>query len=199
MDDAAVMGVLEGGRDLAGQFEDLAPRQPAALLENGVEAGAGDVLHGEPRPTVTHSGVEKADDVGVVEPANNFDLALEAKDEALFDGEFRRQHLDGDDGRPIGRRRVGVREVDAGHAAASDFLVEDPRAESCADHVRRTTGRRRAVVRFRLPQRERGCQRRHATNAPLGRRSELRPSGSGARSLHRPPLPDGRSSDRRGK
>ena len=121
--------------------------RPCAF-EHGVEAGAGDVLHGEPGPAVVDAGIEEADDVGVVEMADDFDLALEAQHEARLGGQLGGQHLDGGDGRPVGRRRFGVGEVDGGHAAASDFPVEEPRAESCADHVRRTTGGKEANRRW---------------------------------------------------
>ena len=102
MDDAAVVGVFQGRGELTSDLQHLAPGQSALPFEHGVEAGAGDVLHGEPGPAVVDAGIEEADDVGVVEMADNFDLTLEAQHEARLGGQFGGQHLDGDDGRPVG-------------------------------------------------------------------------------------------------
>ena len=144
MDDAAVVGMFQCRGELTAHVQRLAPGQPALPFEQGVEAGSCDVLHGEPGPAVVDAGIEEADDVGVVEMTDNLDLTLESQHEPRLGGQFGGQHLDGGDGRAGGRRRFRVGVVDGRHAAASDFAVEMPRAESCADHVLQTRKRREA-------------------------------------------------------
>ena len=79
-------------------------------------------------------GVEEPDDAGVVELAEDVDLALEALLEADLDGQFGGQHLDGG-AVGAGRRVCGAAgAVDGAHAAAADLFLDDPRAESNADH-----------------------------------------------------------------
>jgi hypothetical protein len=132
VDHASVVGVLEGGRHLEGQVEHLGPGQSALLGEQGFEAGAGDVLPDEVVAVLLGAGLEEADDVGVVELAEDVDLALEVQAEAGLDRQLRRQHLDRGLGRFAGG--IAVRPVDGAHAAAAEFLVDAPRPESCAGH-----------------------------------------------------------------
>ena len=63
--------------------------------------------------------------------AEDFDLALKAQDEARVRGQLGREHLDGGDLPARRSAAVGLGQVDAAHAAAAEFPVDYPWAESC--------------------------------------------------------------------
>ena len=111
VDNAAVVSVLEGRSDLASEIQHLAPRQTAALFEYRVETRPVHVFHGKPGPAFAHTRLEEAHDIWMVEPPQDVNFALEAKDEALFGGQLRGEHLDGGDGRLTLRRRIRVSKI----------------------------------------------------------------------------------------
>ena len=65
MDDAVVVGVLDTGEDLAHDLDRLPHRQPA--LDEVLERGALDVLHGDVVGPVDGPAVEDPDDIRVLE------------------------------------------------------------------------------------------------------------------------------------
>ena len=132
VDDAAVVGVLQGRDDLQGQVEHLRPRQPAPLAEDRLAIPAVDVLHRVEEQPVVAAGLEEMDDVGMVELPQGLDFALEPGDEDVVSGQVGVEHLDGDDG---GRVVGPVGAIDTAHRPAADFGVDHPRSELPADHA----------------------------------------------------------------
>src|SRR5262249_14130221 len=106
------------------------------FVQHLLQGGALDVLHGVEEVPVLGAGVVEADDVGVVELAEDVDLALEADLEARLAGQFGGENLDGGAARAAGPRRVFPGEVPLAHAAAAQLLLDDPAAQPRADHGR---------------------------------------------------------------
>src|SRR5262249_43059144 len=107
VNDAAIMGVLERRGNLPGEDEDVGPGNPATGVAQRVEAGAVDVLHRIIESAVLHAGVIKAYDVGMVELAEDVNLALEALLKADLDGQLGRQDLDGGHAGRLALVRIG--------------------------------------------------------------------------------------------
>ncbi len=107
----------------AGRFRRDADRgihRELALAAEPVAQGlALDVRHGEPQPAPGLAGVEDREDVGMLEPGGEADLALEALG-AERRGELRVEQLEGDRAVVLEVRR----EPDRGHAAASELALE---------------------------------------------------------------------------
>ena len=132
MDDAVIVDMLEGRADLEGDVDHIAPRKPAAMLDQIVEPAPLDEFHGVPVMTLVVTGVVELDDVRMGELGESLDLAFESLEKAGLLGEVGSEDLDR--GLPTGDFFLG--EMDAPHAAAPDFAREDPSAESFAHHVR---------------------------------------------------------------
>src|SRR5579875_1912651 len=85
-------------------------------------------------PAILLTGFQETHDMGMIELAQDVDFALESRQEAGIDGQFRSQDLDGRLLRLNHFCGIAVSKVDAAHAAAAKFLIENPGADSCADH-----------------------------------------------------------------
>src|SRR5207245_387891 len=96
----------------------ILPQHAALLGEDLVEVESFYVLHCVEVFPVLEAGFKKANDVGVFEFAERFDLALESLEEADLLREFGGENLDG--GLSSGQFFLG--EVDPAHAAAAQFL-----------------------------------------------------------------------------
>src|SRR5262249_35848941 len=94
VDNAPIMGVLQCRGDLPGEIEDLPPGKAGLRKANVLVGLAIDQFHRKPEPARLRARFKKADDVRVVEGAENVDLALETLLEPHLDGQLRRQHLD---------------------------------------------------------------------------------------------------------
>ncbi len=97
VDDAAVVGVFERRRHLQRQVQHVGPGQLALLGQQRLVALALDEFHRVVIMALLFAGLEEADDVGMVELAQDVDFALETGEEAGVGGQFRRQYLDGGD------------------------------------------------------------------------------------------------------
>ena len=80
MDDAVLVGVLQGGAELLAELDDFLPGHAAAAGHDVVERFALDVLHGVVARALELADAEEADDVGMVELLEDVGLALEARD-----------------------------------------------------------------------------------------------------------------------
>lgn len=77
MDDAAIVGRLQGPHDLGGHAHRLPPVEPSPALEQLLEALAADELHGEKRPPVLFAEGQEPHDSRVIERLESLDLRLE--------------------------------------------------------------------------------------------------------------------------
>jgi hypothetical protein len=134
MNDAVVMGELEGGAELEGGVEHRSPRQPAFFLKKFFEVLAGDILHGVVVVAIVVAGVIEADDVRMVELFEDADLALEALQETRLLGQLRSEDLHRRPHSIRPGRRFLVRQKNLAHAAAAQLAVEDPLAQAGANH-----------------------------------------------------------------
>ena len=119
VDDAVLVGVVERARGLGGDPERVVHRELALAAEPVAEALALDERHGEPEAAGGLAGVVDGQDVRVLEPGGEVDLALEALG-AERGGELGEQDLEGD--RAVVAEVVG--QVDDGHAAAAELALE---------------------------------------------------------------------------
>src|SRR5439155_25730380 len=101
-------------------------------------------LHGVEVLLVVNARLIESNDVGMFELAQGLDFALKAVLKTGVLGQLRGKNLDRrlfGMKRRVGRRRVvPVRQVDASHAAAAQFIVDDPLAQTGADHVNQLSG-----------------------------------------------------------
>ncbi len=93
MHDAALVGRLDRGRDLAGERQRLALREGAAREPGGKRLAAHQLEHEVGRPVHLFEPVDRAD-VGVVERRERLRLASEAGQALRVGGELARQQLD---------------------------------------------------------------------------------------------------------
>ena len=96
-------------------------RRDRLLLDQLAETMAGDILHHDVKNFVDLIGVEGADDVGMIEPADQLHLALEPGDHSLVRGDLRRDDLERDG--PVHHRVMGL--VDPAHRAGADPIEND--------------------------------------------------------------------------
>ena len=143
MDDAVAVGVVQGGRGLARDPERVAHRELLLAGEAGAEGLALDVGHGEPEPAGRVARVEHGEDVRVLEPGREADLAKEALG-AESGGELGVEDLEGDGA--VVLEVAG--EEDGGHATAAELALERvTAAKPCLEvrpqvgHVRFVSGR----------------------------------------------------------
>ena len=119
MDDAALVGELEGGRDFLRQADRVVDRQLLLPGEAGAEGLALDERHDVIQETIGFARIDQAEDVGVLEAGGGLDLGEEAV--AADDGaQFGMEDLDGD---LTGVLEV-LGEVDGGHAALAELALE---------------------------------------------------------------------------
>ena len=119
VDHAVLVGVLEGLRRLARDPERIVQRELPLAAQPVAEALALDVGHGEPELARGLAGVVDRQDVGMLEPGGELDLALEALG-AERGGELGVQDLERD-------RAVVLqvlREVDRGHAPTAERALD---------------------------------------------------------------------------
>src|SRR5262245_64754358 len=95
MDNAMVVNVSQGGADLHGDIEDFAPVHFAIVEQNVVEAFPFDVFHRVIVMSVLKPGLDKANDIRMIELAQAVDLELKAMQESDFLSQLARQDLDG--------------------------------------------------------------------------------------------------------
>ena len=119
VDHVLAVGVLEGLGRLAGDAERILQRQLPLPPKAVPQALALDVRHGEPEPAGGLAGVEDREDVRVLEPGGEPDLALEPL-RAHGGGELRVEHLQGYG--PVVLEVAG--KVDRGHAPAAELPLE---------------------------------------------------------------------------
>ena len=109
---------LEALQDLAGQAARLVDRIPAGIgLGQGLQVGAGDVLHGEPELPAGHPLFVAFDDIGMADLADDRHLALEAVDGRAGGGCLGHDQLQRD--HPAGHVVTGL--VDHAHGAATQL------------------------------------------------------------------------------
>ena len=134
--DAVLVGVVERAGGLAGDAERVVHRELALAAEPVAEALALDERHGEPEPAGGLARVVDGQDVGMLEPGGEPDLALEPLG-AERGGELGEQDLEGD--RAVVAEVVG--QVDDGHAAAAELALEGVTVgEGVAQAVRHAHG-----------------------------------------------------------
>ena len=115
MDDAARMGVGEGGEGLVGGVERLGDRQ-AADAHEAVEGGAFDELHDHDHLVANALSGAQGGDVGMFETGGDFDFAAEALDQLGVFVEAGEENLHG-----VDTVRDGVADlIDLAHAAGSE-------------------------------------------------------------------------------
>ena len=119
VDDAVLVGVLQGIRDLADQARGALEGQHA-LVQQVLERAAADVFHHDVGQAVRLAGGEDAHDVRVVEDGDRARFPLEAAQELGIVGEVARQDLDRDDLAGLGVAAA----IDRGHAAPVDQVLQ---------------------------------------------------------------------------
>ena len=120
VDDAGLVGVLEGPRHLGGDVDRLGRRQRPPLEERLPQGGAVDQLHDDEGQPVVEAGVEDADHVGVGQPGGGDGLAPEPLEERRVGGQLGQQQLHRH--RPAQHRVLRLPHL--GHAAAGDLVAE---------------------------------------------------------------------------
>ena len=135
VDDAAVVGGLQGFAQLAEQPADAGRREPAVPLQERVQVDAPDVLHDDARALrIVEREVVERDGVGMLKFAHQLDFALEPLAELDVGGDVVVHDLDDD----LAVRQVELAgEENAAHAAlaeqAGGFVATE---KDAADHVR---------------------------------------------------------------
>ena len=136
VDDAVLVGVVERARGLGGDAEGVFERELALAAEPVAQRFALDERHGEPQLAGRFAGVEHGQDVGMLEPGGEVDLALEALG-AERGGKLGEEDLEGDG--PVVAEVV--REIDDRHAAAAELALEGVAVgEGVAHAVRHSHG-----------------------------------------------------------
>ncbi len=122
VDDAALVGVVEGPQDRHGQVRDLLDAELAARVQAAAEAAAGDVLHDDVSLPGLPSDLVDGGDVGVVQPPGRLGF-----DHELFEGflalravlqELVADELDGDFAVDVRVERL----VDDAHAPPAELF-----------------------------------------------------------------------------
>ena len=130
VDDALLVGALQGHEDLGGEVDSLLPADGAFLLDILLQGDAVDKLHDDVLDLVAKADIVHLDNVGVVEPRDGLGLIAETAQEIAVVGKFFLQNLDG---HPAALHAV-VGLVDIGHAAHADKLVDFvPAIQALAD------------------------------------------------------------------
>lgn len=154
VEDAARVAEADGGDELL-EVPARGVLLEAALGDAGEELPAADELHDEVDLGLCCHDLEEAHDVGVADAAEDGDLALDLRDEAVAERLLLVEHLDGD-----GLPGVGVAGVvDLGEGAVAQDAAElvAPQQEPPALAVAAPHGGRRPrALRRRVPRRRRG-------------------------------------------
>ena len=130
VDDALLVGALQGHEDLGGEVDSLLPADGALLLDILLQGDAVDKLHDDVLDLVAKADIVHLDNVGVVEHRDGLGLIAETAQEIAVVGKFFLQNLDG---HPAALHAV-VGLVDIGHAAHADKLVDFvPAIQALAD------------------------------------------------------------------
>src|SRR5207244_4938780 len=119
MDDAVLVGILERPGGIGGDPKRVLDRELSLTIQPVAETLPFDEGHGEPQLTGGVTRVEDGEDVRVLEPGGQLDLALEAF-RSEGGGQLRVEHLERD--RPLVLEIEG--EIDDGHAAAPELALE---------------------------------------------------------------------------
>ena len=114
-----VVGVVEGAGGLDRDAERVVERELALAAEPVAEALALDEGHGEPEPASGLARIVDGQDVGMLQPGGEADLALEPVG-AERGGELGEEDLERD-GAVVAEV---VRQVDDGHAAAAELALD---------------------------------------------------------------------------
>ena len=118
VDDAVLVRVLEGLRDLGGEKQRLRRGEPALAVDILLERDALDELHDDILHRERMAHIVHRDDVRVAEHGDGLRLGLELRLELGIGENLLAQHLDGD----IAVETVIERFIDNGHAAGADDL-----------------------------------------------------------------------------
>jgi hypothetical protein len=113
------MGILQGERHLAGDLHRRLDRQLDLSPEPVAQRLAPDIGHGVPGPAGYRAGVEDREDVRMLQPGGEADLAEEPLG-AQAGGDLRVEHLEGH--RPIVLEVL--RQVDRGHPTAAKLALD---------------------------------------------------------------------------
>ena len=165
---AMAVRVVERAGGLGPDPHRVLERELALPVQSASERLALDERHREPEMAAGLTGVEHRQDVGMLQPRGEADLALEPLG-AERDGQLRMEHLERD-------RAVVlevVREKDGGHAPASDLALEGITTSQPSLEVRPQVchvGQEPANCVRSCSIRTHGahCQRRSASDAPPG-------------------------------
>ena len=131
-DAAVLVGVLERAGRLGGDPERRVHRELPLASQPVAEGLAFDERHGEPEPAGSFTRVQYREDMGMLEPGREPDLALEPLGaEGL--GQVGVEDLEGDG--TVVPEVVG--EVHGGHAAVPQLAVEDVPVAQCVGQRRR--------------------------------------------------------------
>jgi hypothetical protein len=129
MNDAVGVRVPEGVGGLRGDAERVGERKLLLAVQPVAKRLPLDERHGEPEIAVGLAAVVHRQDVGMLEPSGETDLALEALG-AEGVPEVRMQHLEGDG--PVVAEIV--RQVDGRHAAVTELAVDGVAlGEACSE------------------------------------------------------------------
>lgn len=122
VDDALLVGVLEGGRDLGAVADRLDLGHPSLGLEELAQGVPVHVLHHDETAALVDAGVEHANDVGMLEAGDDAGLTLERRDCVRIGsgGEGLAEELDRD---PPAESLV-LGQPDFGHAAGTEQAFE---------------------------------------------------------------------------
>lgn len=107
-------------RRLEHEVGPVVDRERPPFLDDGRQVAPLDVLHNQQVHAVGVVGVERGDDVGMIEPGGSRDFALEAGDDSGILHQGRRKHFDSHDA--MHPAMLGLEHLP--HAAGAD-LVED--------------------------------------------------------------------------
>ncbi len=136
VDQAVLVGGVEGGGDLRGDPYGVRQRQWSAQVEEAAQVAAGDVPHGDVEHSVRLAGLEDRHDVRVVDRRGHLGLVGEALAEGVVAGEFGGEQLEGD--RALQAQVAGP--VDDGHATAPDLALDEIARHLPADQLRGPAG-----------------------------------------------------------
>ncbi len=145
------MGAVEGVRHLPGEPDRFLDRKLTLAPEPVAQALAFDVRHRVPEEPARRAGVEDREDVRVIEPGGQVDLAEEALG-TQGSGELRMEQLQGDP--PVMLEVLG--EVDRGHAAAPELALEHVALTEGSNkargevHRQRSSGSKSVVIQTSL-------------------------------------------------
>lgn len=120
MDDPVAVGVQERGGDLFDDFEGASDGDASADIEESLDVGAVDVLHGDVVVALVFSGVEDGDDVFVSELGGIGGFGAEAAEEGLIFSFFGSEDLEGD----FSSESLVDSEIDSPHTARADFFLD---------------------------------------------------------------------------